>query len=76
MQLDRLLLDATGALEGSSKRSQYAMLAEALNADGDEKITAKGVGKWFARGLIPSRWLMRVAALAEKRKGATLNEYA
>lgn len=67
MQLERLLLDATGMAEGASQRSRERALAVALNARyGDHPITPKGVSKWFARGRIPGPWLMRIASLPEQ----------
>lgn len=64
MQYENLLRDATQCEPSASRRSQQVELAKLLNADGSaDKITAKGVEKWFARGSIPSKWLLRIAAL-------------
>jgi hypothetical protein len=68
MQLDRLLRDATESPEGTSQRSQHIELTRRLNAihGTHAAITYKGVSKWFERGSVPSRWLMRIAALPKK----------
>lgn len=64
MQYVKLLRDATESLEGTSQRSQELELTFRLNrAHPDDQITAKGVAKWFERGSVPSKWLMRIAAL-------------
>lgn len=65
MQYDKLLRDATQCEPSASRRSQQVELARLLNAasPANISITAKGVEKWFARGSIPSKWLLRIAAL-------------
>lgn len=73
MQLDRLLADATGCKPGTTRHQQQTILAQKLNeVHGEGSITVKGVAKWFERGRIPTKWLMRVAALPKKPLNLTL----
>jgi hypothetical protein len=67
MQLDRLIADATGMPEGTSRRQQHLKLTELLSERyPDDPITYKGVAKWAERGSAPSKWLMRIAQLPKK----------
>lgn len=67
MQLANLLRDATESSPAASLRSQQIALAAKLNdAHPTDPITAKGIAKWFERGSVPSKWLMRIAALPSK----------
>jgi hypothetical protein len=75
MQLDRLLIDVTGCAESDSQRSKEMALGAALRARyGDDAITDGAVSKWFERGSMPARWLMKTAALPETP--LNLNAYA
>lgn len=67
MQLDRLLSDATGLPEGTSRRQQHIRLADLLNErHPTETVALKTVAKWFERRSIPSKWLLRIAQLPKK----------
>ena len=66
MNLKKLLRDATESASCASRRSQCIELADRLNDQTPptgEKISVKGVSKWFERNSLPSKWLMRIAAL-------------
>ena len=64
MQLEKLLADATKSAPSASQRSKEITLAQMLNdRHGGGAITEKGVAKWFERGSIPGKWLLRIAAL-------------
>ena len=64
MDYKNLLRDATEATPSASQRSQQVALTAQLNATfPQEPITLKGVSKWFERGSIPGKWLLRIAAL-------------
>lgn len=66
MRYDDLLRAATESAPGASGRAQHAELAARLSAaNPSDPITLKGVAKWFERGSIPGKWLMRIAALTK-----------
>lgn len=67
MKLHELLRDATESAPSASLRSQQMALTDLLiAAHPSDPITAKGIAKWFERGSVPSKWLMRIAALPSK----------
>lgn len=75
MQYENLLRDATESEPSASLRSQQGVLADKLNARHPEDgITLKGVAKWFERGSIPAKWLMRIVAL--RKPPLNLSKYA
>ena len=64
MQLDRLLSDATGLPAEWSRNARQTALSVMLNQrHAPAVISPKGVAKWFERGTIPGRWLIRIAVL-------------
>lgn len=71
MQLDKLLLDATGALPGAPHRSQCNKLHAMLTTHGGDDVpTLRAILKWFERGHIPGERLFQIsrAAAAEGRE--------
>ncbi|API60583.1 hypothetical protein BSL82_15870 [Tardibacter chloracetimidivorans] len=66
MNLDKLLIDATGLNEASSARQRHHALQQMLAEDG-HSISAKGVGKWFERESLPATWLVNILKSAQRR---------
>lgn len=66
MDLPKLLLDATGALPGSPRRSQCARLVDIIaQHPGDLPApTLNAVVQWFKRGSIPGERLRQIAVAA------------
>ena len=72
MPLHDLLRDVTGGGEGESQRSLHIRLANQLNSQfGEGSISVKGVAKWFERGSIPGKWLLRIATVSKKKINLT-----
>lgn len=66
MDHPKLLLDVTGALPGSSLRSQCERLVGVIaQHPGDQTVpTLAAVRQWFRRGSIPSERLVQIVKAA------------